>query len=250
VGPGAARRRGGGRLRAVPAVRHRGPPAGIAAWNTASGPYRAKTKQGNENSWRAAHEVGYDIVGQMDPDHVPEPWFLERTVGYFTDSDTAFVVAPQIYGNGDRSWIARGAGQLESIFQALVQRGVNGMGAPLLIGTNHLYRTKCWQQIGGYQDAIIEDHLTAMAVYGAVNPATGNRWRRRLHPDILAVGEGPTMFTDWFVQQMRWSWGMWQIISRHSARMLPQNVPPAAGQLHAAPAVLPAGRPSGCCRSR
>jgi len=85
----------------------------------------------------------------MDPDHVPEPWFLERTVGYFNDSDTAFVVAPQIYGNGDRSWIARGAGQLESIFQALVQRGANGMGAPLLIGTNHLYRTKCWQQIGG-----------------------------------------------------------------------------------------------------
>ncbi len=128
----------------------------------------------------------------MDPDHVPEPWFLERTVGYFNDSDTAFVVAPQIYGNGDRSWIARGAGQLESIFQALIQRGANGMDAPLLIGTNHLYRTKCWQQIGGYQDAIIEDHLTATAVYGAVNPATGNRWRGVYTPDILAVGEGPT----------------------------------------------------------
>ena len=132
------------------------------------------------------------------------------------------MVAPQIYGNGDRSWIARGAGQLESIFQALVQRGANGMGAPPLIGTNHLYRTKCWQQIGGYQDAIIEDHLTAMAVYGAVNPATGNRWRGVYTPDILAVGEGPTTFTDWFAQQMRWSWGMWQIISRHSARMLPK----------------------------
>ena len=82
-----------------------------------------------------------------------------------------------------------------------------------------------------------------MAVYGAVNPATGNRWRGVYTPDILAVDEGPTTFTDWFAQQMRWSWGH---VADHQPPLSPdaaQNVPPAAGQLHAAPAVLPAGRP-------
>ena len=35
----------------------------------------------------------------MDPDHVPQPYFLTRTIGYFRDPDVAFVVAPQVYGN-------------------------------------------------------------------------------------------------------------------------------------------------------
>jgi cellulose synthase/poly-beta-1,6-N-acetylglucosamine synthase-like glycosyltransferase len=195
---------------------------GVPRWNTASGPYRAKTKQGNHNAWRAAHEADYDIVGQSDTDHVPYPWFLERTVGYFNDPDTGYVVAPQVYGNGHLSWIARGAAQMAYIFEAVVQRGANGLGAPILIGTNHLYRTKCWRMIGGYQDSIIEDHLTSMAVFAAVNPATGNRWRGVYTPDVLAVGEGPATFTDWFAQQMRWSWGMWQVICKHSWRLLPR----------------------------
>jgi hypothetical protein len=72
---------------------------GRPEWNTDSGPYRRKTKHGNHNSWRAEHEMDYDVVAQMDPDHVPYPHFLERTLGYFADPDTAFVVAPQVYGN-------------------------------------------------------------------------------------------------------------------------------------------------------
>jgi cellulose synthase/poly-beta-1,6-N-acetylglucosamine synthase-like glycosyltransferase len=195
---------------------------GHPEWNTGSGPYRAKTKQGNHNAWRAAHEHRYDVVGQADPDHVPFPWFLERTLGYFNDPDTGYVVAPQVYGNGHLSWIARGAAQMAYIFEAVVQRGANGLGAPILIGTNHLYRTACWRQIGGYQDSIIEDHLTSMAVFTAVNPATRNRWRGVYTPDVLAVGEGPSTFTDWFAQQMRWSWGMWQVICKHSWRLLPK----------------------------
>jgi len=185
-------------------------------------PYRAKTKSGNHNSWRFLHEDDYDLVGQSDPDHVPKPWFLERTVGYFNDPDCGFVVAPQIYGNSDQNWIARGAAQAAYIFEAVVQRGANGLGAPILIGTNHLYRTACWRQIGGYQDALIEDHVTAMAVYAHTNQETGNRWQGVYTPDILSVGEGPSTFTDWFNQQMRWAFGMWKVVGGRSPRMLPK----------------------------
>ena len=196
---------------------------GIAELNQegeAHTPYRAKTKAGNHNAWRSRYENEYDLVGQSDPDHVPKPWFLERTVGYFNDPDVGFVVAPQIYGNSDKNWIARGAAQAAYIFEAIVQRGANGLGAPILIGTNHMYRTECWRQIGGYQDSLIEDHVTALAVFAQTNPATVNRWRGVYSPDILSVGEGPATFTDWFNQQMRWSFGMWNVVAEWSPKFL------------------------------
>lgn len=201
---------------------------GHPEWNQPSGPFRARTKHGNHNSWRAAHETHYDVVAQMDPDHVPYPNFLERTLGYFADPDTAFVVAPQVYANIAESFVARGAAELAYIFHGIMQRGGNGRGAPLLIGTNHLYRPTAFRQIGGYQDCIIEDHLTSMVIYSAVNPITGNHWRGVYTPDILAVGEGPATYADFFSQQKRWAYGIWEIARQHSPKLLPQL--PARGQ--------------------
>ena len=194
---------------------------GVARWNAESGPFRAKTKAGNHNAWRDGYESQYDVVAQMDPDHVPLPDFLTRTIGYFRDPDVAFVVAPQVYGNHDESWIAHGAATQSYVFHGVMQRGGNGMGAPLLIGTNHLYRPAAFEQVGGYQDSIIEDHLTAMAVYAATNPETENPWRGVYTPDIVAIGEGPTSFTDYFNQQKRWAYGIWEIVGRKSHRVLP-----------------------------
>ncbi len=91
---------------------------GRPEWNQPSGPFKARTKHGNHNAWRAAHESEYDVVAQMDPDHVPYPNFLERTLGYFADPDTAFVVAPQVYANLTESFVARGAAELAYIFPA------------------------------------------------------------------------------------------------------------------------------------
>jgi cellulose synthase/poly-beta-1,6-N-acetylglucosamine synthase-like glycosyltransferase len=195
---------------------------GRPEWNQPEGEFRARTKHGNHNAWRAAHEDAYDVVGQMDPDHVPYPNFLERTLGYFADPDTAFVVAPQVYANVTESFVARGAAELAYVFHGIMQRGGNGHGAPLLIGTNHLYRPAAFRQIGGYQDCIIEDHLTSMVVYTAVNPATGNTWEGVYTPDILAVGEGPATYSDFFSQQKRWAYGIWQIARRHSPAIFRQ----------------------------
>jgi hypothetical protein len=194
---------------------------GRPEWNQPSGPFRARTKHGNHNSWRVGHELDYDVVAQMDPDHVPFPNFLERTLGYFSDPDVAFVVAPQVYGNLRESFVARGAAQLAYLFHGIIQRGGNGHGAPLLIGTNHLYRPAAFRQIGGYQDCIIEDHLTSMAIYTAVNEATGGNWKGVYTPDILAVGEGPATYSDFFSQQKRWAYGIWEIARRHSPVLFP-----------------------------
>ncbi|NUR51551.1 MAG: glycosyltransferase [Hamadaea sp.] len=187
---------------------------GRPEYNQPDGPFRAKSKAGNHNAWRAEHEHDYDVVAQMDPDHVPLPCFLERTLGYFRDPDVAFVVAPQVYGNMYDNWIAHGASVQQYLFSGIVERGGNGLDAPLLIGTNHLYRPAAWAAIGGYQDSIIEDHLTSMRVQGQANPLTGHRWKGVYTPDVLAVGEGPTSWADYFNQQKRWSYGIWEILLR------------------------------------
>jgi cellulose synthase/poly-beta-1,6-N-acetylglucosamine synthase-like glycosyltransferase len=195
---------------------------GIPEFNQATGPFRAKTKHGNHNSWRAINERSYDIVAQMDPDHVPTEDFLLRTVGYFNDPDVGFVVAPQVYGNLADNWIAKGSAILAYVFHGIIQRGGNGNNAPLLIGTNHVYKTACFRQINGYQDCIIEDHLTSMVVFATRNPATGNYWKGVYTPDILAVGEGPTSYTDFFSQQMRWAYGIWEIALKFSPKLFPR----------------------------
>ncbi|MER7273003.1 glycosyltransferase [Dactylosporangium sp. NPDC000244] len=185
---------------------------GRPEFNQDHGAFRAKTKAGNHNAWRATHEHLYDVVAQMDPDHVPLPSFLERTLGYFRDPDVAFVVAPQVYGNMYDNWVVHGASVQQYLFSGLIERGGNGLDAPLLIGTNHLYRPLAWGLIDGYQDSIIEDHLTSMVVMGARNPLTDRRWKGVYTPDVVAVGEGPTSWTDYFNQQKRWAYGVWEIL--------------------------------------
>lgn len=191
----------------------------IAEWNTESGAHKAKTKHGNHNAWRSKHENKYDVVAQMDPDHIPRPDFLKRTLGYFNDPQVAFVVAPQVYGNIKESWIARGSAFQAYIFHGIIQRGGNGLNAPLLIGTNHLYRTAAFKQINGYQDCIIEDHLTSMVIYSSKD-ADGRPYKGVYTPDILAVGEGPTSFTDYFNQQQRWAYGIWEILLKSTPTII------------------------------
>lgn len=191
---------------------------GRPEYNQPTGEFRARSKAGNHNAWRAEHESHYDVVAQMDPDHVPLTCFLERTLGYFRDPDVAFVVAPQVYGNMLENLVTRGASMQQYLFNGVIERGGNGLDAPLLIGTNHLYRPAAWRQIGGYQDSIIEDHLTSMRVQGTINPATGSPWKGVYTPDVIAVGEAPTTWTDYFNQQKRWAYGVWDVKLRRRAK--------------------------------
>ena len=191
---------------------------GRPEYNQPSGEFRARTKSGNHNAWRAEHEHRYDVVANVDLDHVPMPGFLERTLGYFRDPDVAFVVTPQVYGNTHQNWVAHGASVQQYLYNGLIARGGNGLDAPLLTGTGHLYRPTAWRAIGGYQDSIIEDHLTSIRLHAATNPATGNRWKGVYTPDVVAIGEGPTSWTDYFNQQKRWAAGIWEILVRPDLR--------------------------------
>lgn len=188
---------------------------GIERYNQPSGPFLARTKAGNHNAWRDAHESAYDAVAQLDVDHVPTPDYLLRSLGHFRDPKVAFVVGPQIYANQDQSWIARGAAEQAFGFHGSGQLGNHGLGIPLMIGTNHVYRVTAMRDIGGYAATIVEDHLTGMRFYA-------NGWRAVYIPEVIAHGEGPITWPDYLNQQMRWAYGIFEILFRHSPRLLPR----------------------------
>ncbi|MEW2318874.1 glycosyltransferase family 2 protein [Streptomyces bauhiniae] len=184
---------------------------GVAKWNQPSGPHRAKTKHGNYNAWLDAHGDAYDFFASVDTDHVPLPNYLERMLGYFRDPDVGFVIGPQVYGNYD-TFVTKAAESQQFLFHALIQRAGNRYGAPMFVGTSNAVRITALKQIGGLYDSITEDMATGFEMHRATNPATGRKWRSVYTPDVLAVGEGPNAWTDFFTQQLRWSRGTYETI--------------------------------------
>jgi hypothetical protein len=128
------------------------------------------------------------------------------------------VVGPQVYGNYE-GFVVRAAESQQFLFHSLLQRAGNRSRTPMLVGTNNAVRIRALQEIGGLQDSITEDMATSLAFHTSRNPQTGRRWTSVYTPDVLAVGEGPTSFTDYFSQQDRWSRGTNEILARRFWRL-------------------------------
>lgn len=186
---------------------------GVPEWNRKKGVHKARTKHGNYNAWLAMHGDDYDFFASVDTDHVPLANFLERMLGFFRDPDVAFVVGPQVYGNYD-SAVTKAAESQQFLFHALIQRAGNHYHAPMFVGTNNAVRISALKQVGGLYDSITEDMATGFELHRGRNPQTGRYWRSVYTPDVLAVGEGPESWTDFFTQQLRWSRGTYETIIR------------------------------------
>jgi cellulose synthase/poly-beta-1,6-N-acetylglucosamine synthase-like glycosyltransferase len=181
-----------------------------------SGTFASKTKHGNHNRWLWEHAGDYDVLMFVDTDHVPLPIMADRLLGYFRDPGVAFVVAPQFYGNQE-SRITRWAESAQYLFHSVIQRAGNRRGCPMLVGTNAAVRTSAMRK--GYVDSITEDMATSLRIHATRCPATGKAWRSVYTPDLVAVGEGPSSWTEFFGQQTRWSAGTFDAILRQVWRV-------------------------------
>lgn len=185
---------------------------GTAKYNQTSGKFKAKTKAGNYNAWYDVHGKNYDFVAQIDVDFMPRNDFLTKTLGYFRDPQVGFVGSPQVYGNTENSWIAKGAAEQAYNFHGPLQKGFYGQDMTLFIGANHVIRVKAHDDIEGYSGHIVEDHLTGMRFYS-------KRWKSVYVPEILARGEGPETWDAYFSQQMRWAYGLFDILFTESPKL-------------------------------
>lgn len=162
-------------------------------------PDNSGAKAGNLN--RALAQSQADLVAVFDADHVPNPEFLDRLVGYFEDDGIAFVQTPQYYANAAHSRVARGAYDQQALFYGPICRGKSGLGAAFCCGTNVVFRREALAQVGGFDtSSVVEDFVTSIHLHRL-------GWRSIYYPYVLAAGIGPTTLATFFAQQYRWARG-------------------------------------------
>src|SRR2546423_6367811 len=127
----------------------------------------------------------YDVVAQLDADHVPEPSYLREMVRPFTDPMVGYVAAPSICDrNAERSWAARGRLYAEATLHGPMQAGHSGGYAPSCIGSHYAIRTQALQEIGGLGPELAEDFTTTLMM-------SAHGWQGGFALDARAHRGGP-----------------------------------------------------------
>lgn len=164
-------------------------------------------KAGNLN--HALMRTTAPLIAVFDCDFVPYGNFLERTIGFFSESDVAIVQTPQHYFQPD--FHARGLA-VDAImpsdvatfyhYQQVVRDRFN---AVICVGTSYVVRRAALESIGGYvTTCIIEDYQTSTRLLAG-------GWRVIYLDEVLSVGEAPDRFRDYLDQRLRWLQGNLQI---------------------------------------
>ena len=182
-------------------------------------PRRTRCKEGNLSFFYDQYGYeAYDVVSQLDADHVPSDSYLEEIVKPFADPAIGYVSAPSICDkNGKKSWSARGRLYVEGMFHGPLQVGYTGGLAPLCIGSHYAVRTQALRQIGGLGPDLAEDHSTTLMM-------NANGWRGVHAINAIAHGDGPNTFADLATQEFQWSRSLVTILLQYSpiyAPMLP-----------------------------
>jgi cellulose synthase/poly-beta-1,6-N-acetylglucosamine synthase-like glycosyltransferase len=180
-------------------------------------PRRTRCKEGNLAFFYDHYGYErYDVVAQLDADHVPEPGYLREMVRPFADPRVGYVSAPSICdSNAHESWSARGRLYAEASMHGSLQAGYNGGWAPLCIGSHYAVRTAALKEIGGLGPELAEDHSTTLMMNAA-------GWRGIHALDAIAHGEGPKTFTDLVTQEFQWSRSLVMLLLQYSPRYVPQ----------------------------
>lgn len=164
---------------------------------------RKDAKAGNINNTLQKHATG-DICVILDPDHIPQPDFLDPILPHFANPEVGFVQIVQSYYNTNESLVARGAAEQTFQFYGPMMMTLNSYGAVNAIGANCVFRRAALDSIGGHAPGLCEDMHTAMLLY-----AKG--WKAVYVPQVLAKGLAPSNLTNFFKQQIKWSRGSFDL---------------------------------------
>lgn len=190
---------------------------GVADYHRAEWPRRTRCKEGNLAYFydHFGYDT-YDIVAQLDADHVPQPGYLREILRPFADPQVGYVSAPSICdANAGESWAARTRLDSEAAFHGALQCGYSRVFTSLCIGSHYAVRTRALRQVGGLGPELAEDHSTSMLL------AAGG-WRGVHAIDAIAHGDGPATIADLATQEFQWSRSLVTLLLGHTGRYLPK----------------------------
>ncbi|SHI69872.1 cellulose synthase (UDP-forming) [Shimia gijangensis] len=184
---------------------------GVEEYHRQTWPRRTRCKEGNlayfYDNWGYKD---YDIVAQLDVDHVPQPGYLVEILRPFADPEVGYVSAPSICAsNAKEHWTARTRLFSEAGFHGVFQAGYSKLLTPMCIGSHYAVRTQALKQAGGLGPELAEDHSTTMLISAA-------GWRGVHAIDAIAVGDGPASLPDLVTQEFQWSRSLMTLLLRYT----------------------------------
>jgi cellulose synthase (UDP-forming) len=138
---------------------------------------------------------------------VPQPEYLDRTLGYFSDEKLALIQLPQEYYNQDsiqhaarsRSW------HEQSLFFRVIQPGKNYTNSAFWCGSPSVVRRKALEDVGGVAtETVTEDIHTSVRMHS-------RGWKTLFVNEALAFGIAPQTIKAFLVQRLRWAQGTMQL---------------------------------------
>lgn len=163
-------------------------------------------KAGNINA--ALKNTNGEFIAVFDADMVPQPDFLEKTLGYFRDNKTAIVQLPQEFYNLDSIQHQESAAYWheQQLFYRIIQPGKDGINAAFWCGSPSIVRREALESIGGVAtESITEDFLTSIRL-------NCKGWKIRFHNEVLAFGIAPQSLHAFNLQRLRWAQGAMKIL--------------------------------------
>ncbi|MDY7541190.1 MULTISPECIES: glycosyltransferase family 2 protein [unclassified Cryobacterium] len=190
---------------------------GIADYHEADWPRRTKCKEGNlAYFYDTVGYRTYDVVSQLDCDHIPTRSYLTEIVRPFRDPAIGYVAAPSVCdSNSATSWSARGRLYKEASFHGPFQSGHSDGLAPVSIGSHYAVRTEALRDIGGIGPELAEDFSTSFLL-------TSAGWHGAFAHRAEAHGDGPLTVTAMVTQEFQWSRSLMMLLTTTAPKHLPR----------------------------
>jgi cellulose synthase/poly-beta-1,6-N-acetylglucosamine synthase-like glycosyltransferase/tetratricopeptide (TPR) repeat protein len=161
-------------------------------------------KAGNLNY--AFERTDGEFVVVLDADHVPEPHFITRLIGYFRDERLGYVQTPHAFYNFDsfqarldhkhrRYW------EEGHLFYYVIQPGRNRYSCPIFAGSAAMFRRSAIRDVGLMAtETITEDMHTGIRM-------NAKGWRSIAISERLVAGQAAPDITTFHAQRLRWGTG-------------------------------------------
>lgn len=182
---------------------------GVAEYHRTEWPRRTRSKEGNlAYFYDTVGYDRYDVVSQLDADHVPSPTYLAEVIRPFARRRVGYVSAPSVCdANEDAGWSVRGRLHKEAALHGPIQAGCNGGWAPVCIGSHYAVRTAALREVGGLGPELAEDYSTTLWLQSG-------GWDGVFAIDAEAHGDGPETVSAMLTQEWQWSRSLGVILTR------------------------------------
>lgn len=178
----------------------------------------AAAKAGNLNA--ALERTNGEFVVILDADHVPEPHFITRTIGYFRDEKVGYVQTPHAFYNFDSFQArldhkARKYWEEGHLFYYVIQPGRNYWNVPIFAGSAAIFRRKALQSVGNIAtETVTEDLHTGLRIHM-------RGWRSIAITERLVAGQAAPDIATFHSQRLRWGTGNLTIFKHDNPLFVP-----------------------------